>query len=919
MSATQMLVVAWSESVVAAAVLLLLAWVAMRRIPQPVDRIRVIHCAFVAAIAAPACIVFSPLTLWRVEWVAPSAPVKVEAALTASTADSSPPSATLPSATTAVDDAAPDVSDPTAAMGLPDTATTGTVRSATATVPAVNSPDAWAIAAFVIVAVHAVAVLYFLAEWFVGVWRLRSLSRSARPAGDDMRRAWNSLTGDRGRHVRLLVSTEVDTPLAFGWRRPTIVIPQTVAAENSTSLNFCLAHEWSHLDRGDLGSWWLTWLCQYWLWCQPLFWMLRRELRISQDMLADDRATAAGRDAIAYSELLVGFARRQLSPPVMGAMGFLDQPSQLSRRVTMLLESRGPLRSQCSRRGALAAALAASFVVAMISGVRLEATPAVSPGIQTSPPTATEKPAEEKPPPAAAEKGETLRYTGMILDKETGQGIPGATVIVRRSILPPSQITNTIIEESKHTTDAAGKYTCEIPPEQVAERYLYIELDVEHENYAAQKGFGYALSMIRKNEALGERPFFERVELLPADPVTGTVVSPDGRPLSGVKILGYSQANANNFKEFGSFFDTITDASGKFRLNMVKGGAGVFWVLPKDFAITSRAVGKDRGDVGEIRLREGVRVSGRVLNVEGKPVAGVPVNIEYRGGGDETVNNLPVASSIRRGAMTDDNGAFSFDPLPSGDYRVLPEDHKSDPLERDRTRYTLPGVFLPMKVSLKEGAAVPPIEVQASPHVVFNAQYFDSAGKTTRGHSFFLFGRLDGESWFGQGRPDDEGTVALKVPHGLQNVRVQLSTNEHGTLRYRRGKDQKLENREVDIEFGTLNDDVNGFEIIRYRAPLVLVAAVDEAQNPIKDFRVTATYPWGQQRYVQKGELRSDINFEHQNDGRYRTKQMLPDEEVTFTVTAPGYATATEKVTLPEGESKELVVTLKTATDTKPE
>ena len=110
---------------------------------------------------------------------------------------------------------------------------------------------------------------------------------------------------------------------------------------------------------------------------------------------------------------------------------------------------------------------------------------------------------------------------------------------------------------------------------------------------------------------------------------------------------------------------------------------------------------------------------------------------------------------------------------------------------------------------------------------------------------------------------------------------------------------------------GTLNDDVNGFEIIRYKAPLVLVSAVDEKQEPIKDFHVAAAYSWGKQQYVLEGEQRSDLSFEHQQDGRYRTSQMLPDEDVKFTVTAKGYESASETVRLPEGESKELVLTLK--------
>jgi hypothetical protein len=231
-------------------------------------------------------------------------------------------------------------------------------------------------------------------------------------------------------------------------------------------------------------------------------------------------------------------------------------------------------------------------------------------------------------------------------------------------------------------------------------------------------------------------------------------------------------------------------------------------------------------------------------------------------------------------------------------------------VKRDRTRFEIPGVFVGKKVTLKEGINQE-IELQAVPHVVFNGQYVDSKGKNTRGHEIFLFGELDGQSWFGQGRPDANGTIALRVPHGLKSARVQLMTNEHGALRYRMKKDGELHNEQRGIDLGTMNDDVEGFQIVRYVAPVVLLSAVDEDKQPIKDFKVTATYPWGAQEYVLEGELRSDISFEHQNDGRYRTSQLLPDEEVTYKVTAPGFEPASEKLKLAEGTEKELVLTLK--------
>ena len=127
------------------------------------------------------------------------------------------------------------------------------------------------------------------------------------------------------------------------------------------------------------------------------------------------------------------------------------------------------------------------------------------------------------------------------MDKDTGKPIPGATVVVRRSILRSSE--NRVLQETRHTTGADGTYAFEIPPDQYASPYLYIELDVEHPDYATRDRFGYALGMTRKNEKLNERPFFETVELRPAKPITGRVETPEGEPAAGVVVLAYSRTD----------------------------------------------------------------------------------------------------------------------------------------------------------------------------------------------------------------------------------------------------------------------------------------------------------------------------------------------------------------------------------------
>ena len=170
------------------------------------------------------------------------------------------------------------------------------------------------------------------------------------------------------------------------------------------------------------------------------------------------------------------------------------------------------------------------------------------------------------------------------MDKDTSRPIAGATVVVRRSILLSTE--NRVLQETKHTTAEDGTYAFEIPPNQSAVLGLYIELDVEHPDYATRAGFGYALSMIRKNEKLNERPFFETIEMRPAKPITGRVETPEGEPATGVKLLAYSRtdkASRRNF-EYGSFARAKTDAQGRFRLPITTPGRGVYWVLPNDYA-----------------------------------------------------------------------------------------------------------------------------------------------------------------------------------------------------------------------------------------------------------------------------------------------------------------------------------------------
>jgi hypothetical protein len=196
------------------------------------------------------------------------------------------------------------------------------------------------------------------------------------------------------------------------------------------------------------------------------------------------------------------------------------------------------------------------------------------------------------------------------------------------------------------------------------------------------------------------------------------------------------------------------------------------------------------------------------------------------------------------------------------------------------------------------------------PHVVIEAQYYDSKGKPTRGHAGHLFGRMDKNNyWFGEGKVDANGKMTFQAPHGLTDARLTLMTNEHGVLRHRMKKGGALSTAR-EINLGTLEDDVKGIEIIRYVAPILIVDARDKAGKQIKDFKAKVVYPPGVKK-KRPGEMfvngvEGDVFMEKQEDGRWRTSGLLPDEEVTVTVSAKGYKPHEVKMKLTEGTTKDL-------------
>jgi beta-lactamase regulating signal transducer with metallopeptidase domain len=883
--------------------MLFLARRMLTRFPQPVDRIRLIQSALAAAMVMPVLLTLAPWPAWRWQVIEPveTQAVRVEHFIVPESTDLAPQDSL--SGTPMMNlGPKPMVPEFDSAM-VPVSVNTPAPFAKSASAGQWKWNEAWPISAWVIIAMHGFALFVYFIQWIVGTYQLHRCTRHAITPEPLVVEIWKAVTEGRSPNVRLLVSPDIDVPLMFGWLRPVVLIPQSLAERNGPALQYCLAHEWAHIERGDILTWRGVGFCQIFFWFIPSYWRLRKELRLCQDLLADQRSAA---NAVEYSELLMGFARKRMSFQLAGALTILDRPSHLSRRIKMLLESPVSLRYRCTWRFSILAAVMAGLFPVLISSVRIEAQ-------QVDKDEAKALSTVDEAASSNDNQTTELKYTCRVIDKETGNDISGAEVTVRRSIHVPGGVR--VLAETKHTTDGDGQYEFIIPPEQVAQKSLHIEVIVRHEKYALRSGGFDYLNSFRKNKKFGERPYFERMELYPGEEVSGTILSPDGQPLMGVDVYGFSAVKGRVSSLVKD--TTVSGADGTFRFVFHKDGDAVIWVVPKDFAVIEKFLSRQRGDLGQIRLSPGVRLTGQVLDVAGTPVPGVFVNLVFPGNHD--LGQVPVSPSTLRTALTDLQGRFMLDPVPPGEFQVSADVAPGYPfamdwLSKNRRTLSLPAVFLPKRIRLTQEQETAVENIQAVPHIIFHAQNLDHHEQKTKGGRLYLYGRIDGSDWSAGEDPDQDGAIALMIPHGLQDVEVSVSRGAHSAVRYRHGKGQPLRDGAGRIRLGTLLDDVEDFEIVTYKAPMVFFSAFNEARQQIPKLTIKAKYATPQMSSDITFDG-SDIRLERQTDGRYRTRSMLPDEDVTFTITADGYSSVEEKINLKEGETKELIVTLKKSTD----
>jgi beta-lactamase regulating signal transducer with metallopeptidase domain len=204
---------------------------------------------------------------------------------------------------------------------------------------------------------------------------LTAATRAAQPiAGTKLEAVVESLRKRIGvrRFPTVLLSEEVDTPLAFGMRQPVILIPTEMAEEASVcDLESILLHEYAHLDQRHDISVWLSVLAKAMYWPNPLVHRATFELCRAREEVSDNYvlrvlpATQLARALLSVAQSRARFV------PQPAAAGLMLPKWNLERRVAGLLDPTRNCETHATRFNMTAFNLTAATLCATLAGLQL--------------------------------------------------------------------------------------------------------------------------------------------------------------------------------------------------------------------------------------------------------------------------------------------------------------------------------------------------------------------------------------------------------------------------------------------------------------------------------------------------------------------------------------------------------------------
>jgi hypothetical protein len=341
----------------------------------------------------------------------------------------------------------------------------------------------------------------------------------------------------------------------------------------------------------------------------PFYWWLRRRIRLDQEVLAD-AAAAPQLDRTAYAEVLLAWARQAAMPPGDGfaaSLALWEHPSQLRRRIAVLLDPELRVEPRCPRGwklsawgGALSSALLLSFATLHPFRGR------------------TEAPLVANPQPAVA--ADQIMFQGRVVDPE-GKPYPGARILFGYYY----ETADGTPAAPRATSGPDGRFRFSV------DKAFFNHIqnrDVEPWNearlLAVAPSFGLGLSDSKEPDASHD----VTLRLVRDDvPITGRLLDLEGRPVEGAAV-GVKSINAAPSGDLNLWFKEA------------RAGKEVSYTLEQKHLPVELMLGENECPMPRVRTdRQGrFRIEGvgreRLvgLTIEGESVRQTKVNVMTRAG-----------------------------------------------------------------------------------------------------------------------------------------------------------------------------------------------------------------------------------------------------------------------------------------------
>ncbi len=217
-----------------------------------------------------------------------------------------------------------------------------------------------------IAAAWGLTFLYRSAQLLRSYLYLRCLKRQASVSGESL--------PPTGRRARLMISSDLDSPIAVGFLRPAVILPASLpAALSRKEIDHVLLHEAAHLARWDDWTRLLARVLGAVLALHPVaLWILRR-IETEREVACDDWVVARTRCARPYAESLMRIyelrsTQRQAPRRELLASGIFGSGSRLGKRIETLLRRGRDFAPRVSARS-VAAGIAGLLTLGVIASL----------------------------------------------------------------------------------------------------------------------------------------------------------------------------------------------------------------------------------------------------------------------------------------------------------------------------------------------------------------------------------------------------------------------------------------------------------------------------------------------------------------------------------------------------------------------